>query len=268
MSTWVLTLFLTSALQLATQEEPFAVDLAIKRLHEIDDRIYRPPETAALSFSFRPGSEQDGQAPYRVFYQWRKGLGDRVDLLSDDGTILEAPPQATTDEQRSVMNAHLLATARQLGEMLRGRTWIEEYADFRGSVVSERVNGELEERLVLEPRNPKKLRRVVVRLARDGMPWRSEKEYIDRHNVEINHTFDQRGEKRILTKVQHVHTPANPAESAMSFAYLFTYQKVQGEMYLATVTKTSREQPKGALGTTEFLDLKVNDQVLPFEPKR
>jgi hypothetical protein len=260
---------------------PSSGDELAEVLAGLDRRIYVPAGIRALHFVIRPGSKGEGaRADFRVRYSWRDGVGDRIDILDDDGNVLDRIPgympskDATeelvkrADKNERTLRAHFLATSRELKEMVLGRTWSEHYAAWRGQVVRKTKNGEEFVSFVVEPLEPQKVRRVTVELGRDGLPWKIEKVYLSGDRVVQHPSYDARGDRFVLAKLQHVYTPGTPGQGGLAFAFVFTWQSVKGRLVLATVTKEGRDLPPEALGVTELADLRLDDDVPPFEPLR
>lgn len=251
-----------------SQEEGAANDELLRRLDVLDAKIYSPPPIDALTFLYRPGSEAIPEPPYRIRYFWKKGVGERTEFVDNQGIVVEKLPGFTEERQQSELAKHFRASSKELGEIVRGMTFRERYAEFRGRLVTRTVNGAPEDALVLDARAPKRVRRVVLSLGRDGLPWKSEKELVNGDTVVQQFSYEPHGEGRfLLTKVQHFHTPAQVGQRGFSLAYVFEYQLVGGVLVVSTIRKTSRDLPKEAVGTTALVDLRLNAEVPEFVPE-
>lgn len=263
-------------------------------LRRLDERIYVPEGIVALSFTYAPGSKASAAGNVRVRHSWREGVGDRTELLDAEGRAFDrttrkptSDPAAEREEDLRLLRSlgiafvpedpakadeeirkHLRTTSRELRQVVLGQTFLRQYGDWRGEVVRKIKNGEEHVSLVLEPSNPKRVRRVVIDLGRDGLPWRSEKELMNRDRIEMHLSFEPRDSKVVLSKVQHLYTPGTPGEPGVAYAYSFTWQKVDGRLLLATVRKEGRDIPPEFAGTTEFASMLVNDAVPVFEPDK
>jgi hypothetical protein len=247
-------------------------------LSRLDARIYRATREGlkALSFTYRPRVEGEDPPDIVVRYRWRAGVGDRIDFLDENGEVLESPPKLPgleelhrqgrlDDEPGRIFTTRMLTASRGLGLSARGVGMLERYGDFRVRVNRKVVNHEETVSLILEPRNPKKLRRLTITLDREGRPWAWERRYLDGSSVIQYHTFAEREGQWLLRQLQETVTPAG-STAGISYAYDTTFQKVQGILLPASITKESPALPDWARGRTELTDMKVNDDVPAFEP--
>jgi hypothetical protein len=233
----------------------------------LDQRIHVPSGIVALAFTYRPGGAAGPPSPFRIRYLWRETSGDRIEVLDDEGRICERIPGVQDPEHEKVLRGHFQKTSRELRQMVLGVRLADLYADFRGDVVRTVKNGEESVSLVLEPRNPKRLRRVTIELGRDGLPWRTQKEYLSQDRLVQHHTWETRGDVHVLTVVQHIYTPAVTGQRGEAFAHRFTWQKIGGRLLLASVRKEGPDLPPEVTGTTEFQDMQVNEDVPEFTPQ-
>lgn len=250
----------------------------MKILRRLDGRIYRATREGlrALSFTFRPRIEGENAPKLLVRYRWRAGIGDRIDFLDEEGEVLERPPklpdleelhrQGRLDQEPgTLLTTQMLTASRGLGTSARGVGLLELFGDFRVRVDRKVVNHEETVSLILEPRNPKRLRRLTITLDRQGRPWRWERRLLDGTSVLQFHTFEERGAHWLLHQLQETVTPAGQT-TGISYAYETTFQKVQGIILPASISKQSPALPDWARGRTDLTDMKVNDDVPPFEP--
>ena len=244
-------------------------------LRFLDGRIYSQPDLAALSFRFRPRYPGiDGgatrPAPYVVSYKWKKGLGDRVDLLGvDPGTKgLVAIPRLPghSDAQQAQVLSDFRDVGRSFGQVIRGMTLEKQYADFRGRVRRTTINDAEEITLVLEPQKAHRLTRVVMHLNRNRIPWKLDKVYRSGDRVSQHHTYEKRDPGFVVTKVTRDHTPAVPSQPSFDTAFVLTWQTVGGVLLPASIERLGRGLPEVAKGKTAFSSMRINDDVVAFEP--
>ena len=250
--------------------EASEVQEALPHLEAVDAKVYRPTDhgLSALTFGFRPGvmlrgaeGPSRGPAPFIVRWTWRKGAAgepdhDAVEFLDPQHKLLEAIP-----EEFAAVAPSMELAARGFGRTFLGQRLAEDFAAFRGRVVRRVVNGREELELVLEPRNPKSLRRLKMHLDRAGLPWQWDREYLDGSSARETRSYIEREEGRLLQDVKQVFTPGDSTKRGLSFAIRTEYRKVGGYILPARVTKSGPDLPDWETGTTEFLDIRVDDEV-------
>jgi hypothetical protein len=248
----------------AQEPPPQAPDPGWAWILEWDRRVYVPTGLQAISFVFRTGDEAGKEASREtVRYLWRKDHGDRVEFLAEDGSA-QATPLSAPPGREAELRTELVAAARNLGRRIRGRSFAEELAGYRGRVLEEVVNGELQTSVVLEPTGPRKIRRTRFWVGRDRLPWRQRIEFVNGDVVVLHLSYEARGERLVPVAVQHHYTPADPADPAWSMAERLTYQPVGPYLLLASVERQSRDLAPWAVGRTEIRQVVVDDEVAAF----
>ncbi|MAG59097.1 MAG: hypothetical protein CMJ83_22655 [Planctomycetes bacterium] len=241
-------------------------------LRFLDTRIYTPPDLKALAFTFRP---QVGDAAgavvrpakYLVSYRWRRGVGDRVDLLGHGSKVLERVPGYTAAQHTDLLDSYQLI-GRNFAAIVKGMSLSRQYADWRGRVVKKTVNNGEEVSLILEPKNPVRVTHVTMYLNRKGIPWKTDKVYKSGDRFTQHHEYDKRDEGYLITKLQRIHTPAHPRDIAFDSAFILTWHRVGGILLPAAIEKVGKRLPPSAKGKTVLSEMQVNDDVLKFEARK
>lgn len=261
--------FLVLASVLSAQEArqtASAGDELSRHLADLDAKIYCASAAGlrAVSFTYRPGADTTSRAGFRVRYFWRAGVGDRVEFIDKEGKVDPLPP--LPEKYREQMRGFYLGTSRRLGDILRGRTFADRYRTFRGRVVRQVVNRREEVTLVLEPRSPKRIRRIKVRLDRRGLPLHWEIDYLNGDKRDEKRKYEQRDAQWVMTSRQERVTPGTPSRKGTAQAFVATYQKIGGYYLLSTIRKAVPGVAPGVKGTTEIKEVLVDGDVPAFTP--
>ena len=234
----------------------------------LDSRIYSPPTLDAIQFLIHPQQTfQDGSkkpAPYVLKYRWRDGVGDEISVLSPE----RKKPDGMSDEEVKAVKNAFLPILRSHASVVRGRTMKDQYGAYPGRVLRKKVNSIEEVTLDLEAKGHARLKRILIHLGADGLPWKIEKTYRNSDTAVLHPDYEKRECGQVFIKFNEYRTPADPRYKPLGLGRRFTWQQVQGVLLLSSMELISKDLKPQDVGLVEFLDMAINEKVPEFQPKK